>query len=165
MAEAGRSVRRAVLTVELVGGGGAVLRDQKPNRINLADSLDGVTPEEWWDLLNRRVYLFPSEPPLMKLVRSYADRGFGQEVITFDTARLLGPVAERVEVAAVNAGVFPRASGRTRGITTFQRLGDAEYPVTKIKEVTVVGHLPVPESAVLKVVSHGPDGITRRLFP
>jgi hypothetical protein len=146
-------------------GGEVVLRDQKPNRTNLADSLDGVTPEEWWQLLNQRVYLFPSETPLKGLLKSYSDRGFSQEVITFETAKLLGPVADRVEVASVNAGVFPRASGRTRGIGTFQTLAGAEFPVAKVKEVTVVGHLPVPETAVVKVVSHAPDGVTRRLWP
>lgn len=145
--------------------GGAVLRDQLRTRSDPSASLDGVTAEEWWAILNGRVYLFCREAPLRDLVASYGARGFDQDVIKFHSGRLLRPVADLVEVTTVNAGVFPRTKGPSRGRGTFIALADFSRAGTAVKEVTVRGVVPVDEGAVFSVVRHGADGVTRRLWP
>lgn len=142
-----------------------MLRDQLLTRRDPAPYLDGVTVEEWWELVNGRVYFFSQERPLKRLLASYAERGYGQEVIKFRTEALLAPVAASVEVTTVNAGVFPRQAGPCRGRMTFIPLSD--FPASDwsdIKEVTVSCPVPVSEEAIHSVVDHGPDGSARRLW-
>jgi len=79
---------------------------------------------------------------------------------------LLELVARYVEVTTVNAGVFPRTKGPSRGRKTFLSLAD--YPVAdvaEIREITVSARVPVPSSVITSVVRHDVDGRRSRLFP
>lgn len=145
--------------------GGVVLRDQLRTRSDPTASLDGVTADEWWAILNGRVYLFCREAPVRAFVASYLARGLDQDVIKVRSEELLRPVADLVEVTTVNAGVFPRTKGRSRGRGTFVALADFSMAIKTVKEVTVRGVVPVDEGAVLSVLRHGADGMVQPLWP
>jgi hypothetical protein len=169
LTDAGRSDEGSVMRSDPVhlhyAGGGVVLRNQVPNRKDPGPYLDGITVAEWWELLNSRSYFFADQVALDRLVDSYAKQGIGQEVITFQTRRLLSPVAEHIEVSTVNAGVFPRATGPSRGRSTFQPLSEFSGEAGKIKEITVTTTVPIEESAVMKVVRFTPGEDPVRIWP
>lgn len=145
--------------------GEATLRDQTPNRPDPAPYLDGITVPEWFRLLNSRSYFFVDREDLDKLVDSCLERGLGQEVITFETRRLLGPVADDVQVTTVSAGVFPRASGPSRGPKTFPSLAEFTGPVIKIKEVTITVPVTISDRSVVSVVRRNPGEGPSRIWP
>jgi len=169
LAEAGRSDETTVMRTDPVhvdnAEGVAVLRNQVPNRTDLAPYLDGITVAEWWEMLNSRSYFFADEVALDRLVESYAKQGIAQEVISFQTRRLLSPVVDHIEVSTVNAGVFPRATGPTRGRSTFQPLAEYSGLATKLKELTVTTTVPVTDAAVMKVVRFTPGQDPVRIWP
>ena len=132
--------RPEVKTVGAEDGSEVTLRDQVCSRADPTSSLDGITPAEWWNLINSRVYFFQTEDGADKLRVAYLSQGHAQEVLKIRTQAALQPVADDVEVTTVNAGVFPRTKGPSRGPSTFMPLAD--FPVAdvkKIREVTVAG--------------------------
>lgn len=145
--------------------GPATLRNQVLSRKDPEPYLDGVTVAEWWQLVNGRSYFFVNPDDLQKLLDTCLEQGIGQEVITFNTRRLLADVADQVEVALVSAGTFPRTSGPARGPATFPRIDDFTGDPAKIKEVTVPVPLEITDTAIVSVVSRHPDAEPRRLWP
>ena len=102
---------------------------------------------------------------LDRMVEASLERGIAQEVITFETRRLLAPVADHVEITTINASVFPRATGPARGRSTFQPLADYAALATKIKEVTITVPVQVADAAVVSVVTQAPGLDPVRIFP
>ncbi len=169
LASGGRADQAGALRPESVSlttaDGTATLREQTCNRPDPAPYLDAMTVPEWWTLLNSRSYFFVDREAVDRLVDASIERGIAQEVITFETRRLLGPVADHVEITTVNAGVFPRAAGPARGRSTFQPLADYAGLAAKIKEVTVTVPVEVADAAVVSVVSVAPSQDPVRIFP
>jgi hypothetical protein len=100
------------------------------------------------------------------MVESYLSQQLTQEVIKLRTRPLLELVGYHVEVTTVNAGVFPRTRGPSRGRSTFLSLAD--YPVADVartREITVTARVPVPSAAITSVVRHDVNGRRSRLFP
>jgi len=145
--------------------GPVTLRDQLPSRKDPEPYLDGISVADWWRLVNGRSYFFVDPEDLQKLVDSYLARGIAQDVITLNTRRLLGDIADQVEVTTVSAGVFPRTAGPSRGPSTFQRIDAFTGLLTKIKEVTVPVTVEVTDTAVVSVVSRHPKRESRRIWP
>ena len=143
----------------------ATLRNQAPNRKDPAPYLDGVTVEEWWQLVNGRSYFFPTREDADKMIETNLEQGHSQEVLTFETRRLLGPVADSIHVSTVSAGVFPRTAGPARGHGTFQRLADYTGPSLKIREISVTETVPMLDAAVISVVAMAPGETPVRVFP
>jgi hypothetical protein len=159
-------LRPEVTRVEAPDGLHITLRNQLRSRIDPTPSLDGVTPSEWWRLVNSRVYFFCRQSHADELVESCLRQNLVQEVIKLRTRSALEFVADNVEVTTVNVGVFPRTKGPSRGPNNFVPLG--EYPVAdaaKIREITVAARVPLPSSAITSVVRHDLDGSRSRLFP
>ncbi len=145
--------------------GTVTLRPQTPNRKDPAPYLDAMSVEEWWTLLNSRSYFFGNRDDLDKMVGACLEQGIAQEVIGFETRRLLGPIADSVEVTTVNAGTFPRASGPVRGRGTFKPLAEFTGQSIKIKDITVTVPITVEDNAVVSVVRVAPDEGPARIFP
>lgn len=145
--------------------GPAALRDQAPLRKDPDPVADGISAAEWWILLNSRSYFFVSDLDLEKLLESNLEHGRVQEVISFETRRLLGPLTDHIQVSTVAAGVFPRASGTSRGRSNFIPLAEFTGVETKIKEITVTTTIPVTDSAVVSVVRREHDEPSRRIWP
>jgi hypothetical protein len=159
-------LRPEVTRVEASDGLQITLRNQLRSRVDPTPSLDGVTPAEWWRLVNSRVYFFCRQSHADQLVASYLGQHLVQEVIKLRTGPALELVADNVEVTTVNVGVFPRTKGPSRGPNNFVPLD--EYPVAdvgKIREITVAARVPLSSSAITSVVRHDLDGVRSRPFP
>lgn len=133
--------------------GAAYIRDQKPmsDRGLQRALLDGLTPSDWYRLLNRRVFFWVSEDRLRTMMNARAYRGLRKTILTVDTAPLLKRHARRVELAPINSGAtkpFPRS----RGSQTFLPLDRYPYQswLNKRKGRDVVVELAV-EHGVLDI--------------
>jgi hypothetical protein len=107
--------------------GTALIRDQKPmTDSGLQRALrDGLSPREWYQIINRKVFFWVNASRLDTLLRAQAYRGTPHLVLTVDTAALLGRHLDRVTLSPMNSGAT-RPMPHPRGRDTF--LGLDEYP-------------------------------------
>jgi hypothetical protein len=93
---------------------GLVIRDQKPMPpIVLERCLHGMTPHEWYALLNARVFFWVDIERLKRMLN--ANRSRPQVLMTLDTEHLLAAYAERAELTPFNTGnAFRRPALRGR---------------------------------------------------
>jgi len=91
----------------------------------LADCLVGVSPEQWYRILNRHVFFWVASQRLENLLGARAYRGRTHTVITVDTGRLFGFEGPNLRLSPINSGstIYNRLP---RGANTFQRIAD--YP-------------------------------------
>jgi len=118
-------LRRASVEITHAVHGSAWIRDQRPmSDKKLASCLrDGLTPDQWYRMLNGRVFFWLTRARLETLMRAYD--GQPHLVLEVDTARLLARHGNRTSLAPMNTGctspmAFPR------GLDTF--LPPEEYP-------------------------------------
>lgn len=106
--------------------GVAVVRDQKPmSETKLRSCLIGMEPQEWYELLNRKVFFWPTVERLVGLLSARAYRNRPHVVIEVDTSILLEQMLNRTTLSRINSGstVYVPVS---RGRETFVPL--SEYP-------------------------------------
>jgi len=139
------------------------LRDQRPLvRSRIESHLDGISLRAWLDILNERVFFFARQKELTTLLSRYQNEG--QDLLVFDTTKVLAAVRARMEVATVNSGApVPWANCPCRGRDTFLPLDRFDGKVADIEEVTVVGGLQAVERFVARVVRYHPDRTTEIL--
>ena len=96
---------------------GVLIRDQKPMAPKaLAPALsDGLTPPDWYELLNGQVFFWPDRERLERQRR--ACRGRPQAVLVFNGARLLRDFGGCARVSPINSGNARRRPAR-RGLGT-----------------------------------------------
>jgi hypothetical protein len=106
--------------------GKALLRDQIPlNERKLAKALqDGLTPRDWYRILNRRAYFWgpASRLKILQGAREYSEHR--QTILVVDTERLLSRHHEKVCLCHMNSGAtqpmaFPRGLGTFRPIDQY----------------------------------------------
>lgn len=110
---------------------------------------DGLEPADWLAILNGRVFFWPDEESLGRLLGARLNRGRERSVLVLDTLGLARRHAERMELAAINTGSTIRRPAR-RGLSTFTPLRRHGYEawrrlrggLDRIREVTVVGAVP-----------------------
>lgn len=87
-------------------GGRAVARDQKPmSDAGLYKCLrDGLTPREWYRLLNSKVFFWVTRERLEKMLNARAYRQKWHTVLVVDTKSLLAECLERVTLSPINSG-------------------------------------------------------------
>lgn len=106
-----------------------VLRDQRPMPPNrLAQALpDGLTTEQWYRLINSKVFFWVSPERLGRLLRSYG--ASEHDVLRVDTASLLDAHFARTWLCHMNSGnTLPIPHYRDE--TIFKRIPD--YPVNRV---------------------------------
>ncbi len=104
--------------------GRIVLRDQKPmSERSLADSLTDMTSEEWLNLLNSRVFLWPNKDRLRTMMNARPYRNELHEVFVFRAETLLRAYAENVWISPINSGATIPWK-HPRGSKTFVRVRD-----------------------------------------
>ena len=124
--------------------GEVLIRDQKPmSDATLAPVLIGMTPAEWYALLNERVFFWVDEKRLAGLLGAYRHRD--NLVLTLDTAVVMARHAARTTLSTINSGYSRRWAVR-RGRDTFQPLADYQI-VQRVNGRAV--RRPVAECAVL----------------
>lgn len=102
--------------------GQAVIRDQKPMSDGaLQKCLQGMTPTEWYRLLNTKVFFWLTAERVLGLLSARAYRDREHTVLTIDTAKLLKVHHERVTLSPINSGSTVY-NPQPRGPNTFQSL-------------------------------------------
>jgi hypothetical protein len=129
--------------------GTAFVRDNKPIQEKaLERCLLGMTPREWYEHLNRRVFFWVERKRLLKLLGARAYRDRPHLVLEVETAGLLERHAERVTLSPINSGATFALGPAPRGPGTFRRIADhsddkpvvelsVEYAVPDIAELTL----------------------------
>jgi hypothetical protein len=127
---------------------GIVLRDQipmAPGRLVQGLS-DGLTPSDWYKLLNAKVFLWAREHRLVGLLRARHYRRLEHDVLTIQTSSLVEVYSEAIWLCPMNSGnTFPIP--HPRGASTFRRIADypttsSGMPVKEIVEVVVDHSIP-----------------------
>ena len=142
--------------------GRAVIRDQKPmDDRGLRRALtDGLTPAEWYRILNDKVFFWLTEKRLNTLLGARAYRKLRHDVLVVDTRKLLSKHAQRVVLSPMNSGATKPMPFK-RGRSTF--LAMDEYPFDERKssgkdpvaELAVRGSVPDISNFVIRVYEAG----------
>jgi hypothetical protein len=132
--------------------GRAILNDNRPiSDMMLLNCLDdGLKPSDWMQMLNARVFFWPSRRRLETLKGALLNAGRRKVVIEVDTLTLARAYWQRMEIAPFNTGSAIRKPAR-RGLETYTPVASMSYPDWQKKrggqdtvaEVLVVG--PVPD--------------------
>jgi hypothetical protein len=106
--------------------GTAVIRDQKPmSDGGLLRCLRDVTPKEWYETLNRRVFFWLTRERLLTLLNAKPYRNQKHCVLTIDTVLMLERHVDEITLAPLNSGCT-KPYPHPRGSDTFLPL--REYP-------------------------------------
>ena len=118
--------------------GTAVIRDQRPMPPwTLEPLLEGMTPSDWYRLLNRKSFFWATEDRLFRLLKAGPYKNRVHDVLKVDTRELLERHAERIKLTHFNTGVSSFGPPYKRGVHTFMTIKD--YPLgTKYGEVAEV---------------------------
>jgi len=119
-------IRRETVEIWHPTHGRAVIRDQKPMRESqLSRALVDCTPAEWCQLLNRKIFFWPSIERLKTHMSARENRGKKHLVLTVDARSFLSVYQENVTLCAMNSGnTIPFA--HERGRDSFMKM--SEYP-------------------------------------
>jgi hypothetical protein len=105
-----------------------IIRDNKVLRENhLAAALTDMTPQEWYENLNRRVFFWVSPERLGRLLSGRAYRNRAHDVITVDTRSLVERDLASITLAPINTGYSLQPNASPRGSDTFKAIVD--YPL------------------------------------
>lgn len=126
--------------------GRAVIRDQKPmSDAGLRRCLTGITPREWYLILNAKVFFWPTDERLRRLLNARAYRAGRHCVITVDTARLVRNHGDKILLSPLNSGAT-KPMPHPRGPETFLPIRD--YPFEAWRRKRGQAHKAIAEVAV-----------------
>ena len=107
--------------------GVAEIRDQHPmDDGGLARCLQGMTPQEWYQLLNRKVFFWATEHRLLSMINCRAYRENKYDVLIVDTASLVEAYSDTITLSRMNTGCT-KPYPHDRGPDTFMRIPDYPY--------------------------------------
>lgn len=154
--------------------GHAIIRDQKPlieSRLRTA-LRDGLTPRDWYALLNRKTFFWVSEERFERLRTARAYQALRQTLIVVDCAKLLSRHAERVTLCPINSGAT-RPFAWARGKNSFLPMKD--YPFedfrrkrgrkNAVAELSVDYSVPDIRDFVISVSELGGGRPDRKIWP
>jgi hypothetical protein len=139
--------------------GDAVVRDQKPmNEAALRGCLIDLTPNEWYQVLNSKVFFWPTYERLIRLLKGREYKNRTHCVITVDTALLLERHADNIRLSPYNSGCTLYNPPK-RGRDTFLPLQDYPFDERRKKagiknavaEITVEYSVPNIADLTIKV--------------
>jgi len=112
--------------------GEAIIRDQDPMKDRpskgqfLERCLDGITPQQWFEFLNRRTFFWADRVGLNRLLGAVEYRQRSHYVITVDAQRLIDRHADRVTLSPINSGSL--YGMKRRSTDTFKCMRDYRTP-------------------------------------
>ncbi len=111
-----------------------ILRDQKPmDDAGLDRCLQGgLSPADWYRLLNGKAFFWLSLERLMRLMRARPYRGLTHDVLELDAASLVAVYRDRITLSAINSGAT-RPFPVRRGPDTFATIGRYPYATWRAK--------------------------------
>ncbi|QBD77690.1 hypothetical protein EPA93_17510 [Ktedonosporobacter rubrisoli] len=102
---------------QMILSNGAIIRDQKPMPpATLERCLQGMTPAQWYALLNSKVFFWCNVDRLNRM--RLASRQREQVIMIIDTERLLASHGEDATLTPINTGNALRRAAQ-RGLQTF----------------------------------------------
>lgn len=114
--------------------GTAVIRDQKPmSESGLLKCLRNMTPREWYELLNRKVFFWVRKERVQQLLGARMYRNSAHTVITLDTASMLKAHLDAITLSPINSG-STLYNPVPRGSATFLPLHEYPFAERKKKE-------------------------------
>jgi hypothetical protein len=121
-----REVRRNEVELRHPRRGKVVIRDQKPlYERKLRKALIDCTVQEWCQLLNRRVFFWPTVERLVTHISARENRGKNHLVLTVDSYRLAAVYEKTITLCPLNSGnTIPFAQRRSKN--SLMRM--SEYP-------------------------------------
>ena len=125
----------------------AIIRDQMPLKFLDVCLEEGVTPQEYLDALNGRVFFWVSAERLAKLLQARLYRNLRHTVLHVDTSALLKAYLDRVQLAPYNTGSMhvPRLpDGRT-----FEKLGAGKAAALLLGERVLIWYDPADPQHIL----------------
>lgn len=134
-----------------------VLRDQKPmpeERL-LKALANGTTPQQWYELINNKVFFWVEEERLHRLLGARDYRKLEHDVLTLDSATFIPAYAEKIWLCHMNSGnTWPYPHYRSDEI--FLRISDypvkrSGKPVKNVVELVVDYSVPDVADYVLQV--------------
>jgi hypothetical protein len=119
-------VRKVSVVLEHHQHGKVVIRDQKPlYEKKLRKALIDCTVQEWCELLNRKVFFWPSTERLMRHMSARENRARKHLVLTVDSYRLAMAYQNAITLCPMNSGnTIPFA--QKRGKNSLMKMSD--YP-------------------------------------
>ena len=105
--------------------GTAVIRDQWPMPPeHLTRGLNGITPQQWYQFINRKAFLWLSEKRLMRMLNAAPYRNTAFDVLSLDTRSFVAEYIERIEVCPINSGFAMPMFGKVtpRSFESFQTI-------------------------------------------
>ncbi len=129
--------------------GTAIIRDQIPMRESaLHKCLRGMTPKQWYEMLNGRVFFWVTSERVQTLLNARAYRDRAHTVITVETAPLVAKYADRMFLSPINSG-STIYNPQQRGTETFRPFSD--YPFQERRKLRGLRNA-VAEAAVIYAV-------------
>jgi hypothetical protein len=126
--------RPTSVPLERNGFGHVVVRDQFPmDDKGLTRCLeDGLSPEEWYRILNSKVFFWLTQERLLRLLNAGTYRLQEHDVLALDAKLLIEAYEDKIWFCPINSGCtkpFPHRRGRK----TFQRISDYPYAQWRAK--------------------------------
>jgi hypothetical protein len=130
--------------------GEAAIRDNKPlSDSKLEACLAGMTRDEFYRMLNSRVFFWLTEKRLHTLLHARAYREHHHTVLTVDTATLVEHYENQISLSAINSGSTAYRA-MPRGPLTFQPIAAYDFdgrqrirtPSEAVAELAVSGGVP-----------------------
>lgn len=142
--------------------GEIVIRDQKPmDDAGLVRCLqDGISPAEWYRLLNARVFFWLTEDRLHRLLSAGAYRDSEHDVLELDAAALVAAHRAAITLSPMNSGCT-KPIPHPRGRQTFTSMADYPYAHwrsrrkrgERVVELAVTGGVPDIRKYVRRVLA------------
>ena len=120
------TVRRDKVKLSSAELGEMTIRDQRPAKFLKSSMNDGVSPQDYLDALNGRVFFWLRLSRLIRLLNASLYRHSRHTVLHVDTARLVGAYPGRVQLAPYNTGSMHVPTAPKRGPDVFT--DPADYP-------------------------------------
>lgn len=105
--------------------GKAMIRDQRPLHRGAHPFIIGMSPEQYYELLNHKTFFWTRKERLVRLLEGQAYRGRSHDVLTVDTKALVEAHGDEITLSPINSGAF-YGSGK-RGAFTFKKIADHPY--------------------------------------
>ena len=142
--------------------GEVVIRDQKPmDDTGLIRCLqDGITPGEWYRLLNARVFFWLTEDRLHRLLCAGAYQDSEHDVLELDATALVAAHRTAITLSPMNSGCT-KPMPHPRGRQTFTSITDYPYAYwrprrkrgERVVELAVTGGVPDVRKYVRRVLA------------
>lgn len=162
-----RQHRSGFKTLEHPVHGRAILRDHRLNESMLRQCLlDGLSPEDWYQILNQRVFFWPNCERVRRFLSRPDYTSMRHVLIVVRTDRLIADYSDRIELSPINSGAT-RSVEHKRGRSTFAALSDYDFDGWRKKrgskkkavaEVAVRGAVEELTRIATAAIGLGPDG-------